>query len=127
VNHSVEVDKYLENIPEESKKALQELRENVFEFLPEAEEYIYYHMPTFRYKGKPFLVYASFKNHCSLITMRQSVIENLKEELKGYAVAGTTIHFTTANPISKETLKKIVEERILGVPKSLSSSSNSNK
>jgi uncharacterized protein YdhG (YjbR/CyaY superfamily) len=112
---SVAVDEYILGVSEESQAVMQELRQNVFDILPDVEELIYYNMPTFKYNGQPFMVYAEFKNHLSLITMRHSIPEKLKAELKGSKVTGTTIHFSAKKPISRELLEKIIAERLVEV------------
>ncbi len=110
--YNAEIDEYISNVAAESREVMQELRDNIFEIIPDAEKLIYYHMPTFKYKGKPFLVYAEFKDHLSLITMRHGIPQKLKEELKGYKVSGTTIHFSAKKPITRELLEKIIKERM---------------
>lgn len=102
------VDEYIAKVAEKSQAVMQELRENIFDILPDAEEVIYYQMPTFKYKGKPFLVYAEFKTHLSLVTMRHSIPEKLKDKLAGYKIAGTTIHFSGNKPLTRELLEKII-------------------
>jgi uncharacterized protein YdhG (YjbR/CyaY superfamily) len=106
------VDEYISKVAAKSQAVMQELRENIFDIFPDVEEVIYYHMPTFKYKGKPFLVYAEFKNHLSLVTMRHSIPAKLKEELAVYKIAGTTIHFSDKKPLTRELLEKIIAARL---------------
>ncbi len=49
---------------------------------PEAEECVSYELPAFRLKGKLLVAYGAAANHCAFYP--GSVMQALKEELKGY-------------------------------------------
>ena len=76
----------------------------------EAEEVISYGIPAFKYK-KVLIWYAAFAEHCSVFPTA-SVIEEFKDELKGYKVSKGTIQFPTAKPLSSTLLKRIVKARL---------------
>jgi uncharacterized protein YdhG (YjbR/CyaY superfamily) len=55
--------------------------------------------------------YAAFSNHCSLFPTA-SVIEEFKNELKGFSISKGTIQFTTDNPLPTLLVKKLVKARL---------------
>jgi uncharacterized protein YdhG (YjbR/CyaY superfamily) len=106
------VDEYLEGIPEPARSTLKEIRAAIRSTTPpEATEAISYGMPAFKYKGV-LVWYAAFSNHCSLFPTA-SVIEEFKEELKGYTTSKGTIQFPTDKPLPASLVKKLVKARIV--------------
>src|SRR5271163_4430369 len=86
------IDEYVAGIPEPARTTLNKLRAAIRSAVPpEATETISYRIPAF--KGKKVLVwFAAFSNHCSLFPTA-SVIETLKNELKGFSTSKGTIQF----------------------------------
>ena len=56
-------EEYLLLFPKDVQAKLETLRKTVHAQTPELEEYIGYQMPAFRYKKKPLVYYAAYKNH----------------------------------------------------------------
>jgi len=106
------VDEYLAGVPEPARSTLIKVRATIRSAMPtEATETISYQMPAFKYKGRPLLWFAAFSNHCSLFPTA-SVIEAIKNELKGFSISKGTIQFPVDRPLSAALLKKIVKLRI---------------
>ena len=106
------VDEYLAGVPEPARSTLSRVRAVIRSAVPpETTEAISYRMPTFRYKG-PLLGFAAFPNHCSLYPMSPSVIEALKNELKGFHTSKGTIRFPVDKPLPAALVKKLVKARI---------------
>lgn len=106
-----DIDTYISLQNEEARVALEKLRYVIQSAAPDAEEAISYGMPAFRYHG--VLVYfAAFKKHYSLFPGNASLIEELKEELKGYTTSKGTIQFTFDKPLPVALVKKIVKMRV---------------
>jgi len=55
--------------------------------------------------------YASFANHCSLFPTA-AVIEQFKNELKGFSTSKGTIHFPLDKPMPVELIKRLVSARV---------------
>ena len=107
------VDEYLAGVPEPARRTLNKVRAAIRSAMPAgATEAISYRMPVFKYKGRPLLWFAAFSNHCSLFPMNPSVIEEFKDELKGYRTSKGTIQFPLDKPLSAALLKKMVKVRI---------------
>jgi uncharacterized protein YdhG (YjbR/CyaY superfamily) len=106
------VDEYLACVTEPARSTLIKVRAAIRSAMPaEATEAISYQMPAFKYKGRPLLWFAAFSNHCSLFPTA-SVVEAIKNELKGFSISKGTIQFPVDKPLSAALLKKMVKLRI---------------
>ncbi len=106
------VDEYLAGVPEPARSTLIKVRAAIRSAVPaEATEAISYQMPAFKYKGRQLLWFAAFSNHCSLFPTA-SVIEAIKNELKGFSISKGTIQFPVDKPLPAALLKKMVKLRI---------------
>ena len=106
------VDKYLASVPEEKRATLEKLRQTIRTVVPEAEEVLWYQMPTFKFQGQPLVTFAAFKNHCSLFPMSNAVIKAHADDLKSYVTSRGTVRFTCDKPLPATLVKKIVRARI---------------
>jgi uncharacterized protein YdhG (YjbR/CyaY superfamily) len=104
------IDEYVATFPPNVQSLLQQLRQEIKEAAPEAEEVISYQMPAFKLDG--ILVwFAAFKNHIGFYP-KTSAIEAFKDELAGYELSKGTIRFPLDRPIPFELVKKIVKFRV---------------
>ena len=99
-------------LPEESRAALERLREMIKAAAPEATEAISYQMPAFKDHGRSLVAYAAFKDHCSLFPMSKAVIEARREELKPYLAGKGTLRFHADKPLPAELVRKLVKARL---------------
>ncbi|MBD0333015.1 MAG: DUF1801 domain-containing protein [Chitinophagaceae bacterium] len=106
------VDEYLTALPPKVKSTLQSLRKVILSTVPDAIELISYQIPGYKYKGRPLVFFAAFKNHCSFFGTSKSLLERFKKELQPYEISGTTIHFSPENPLPSSLVKKLVKARI---------------
>lgn len=108
------IKEYLARVPEPAINTLQKVRATILSVVPaETEEVISYGIPAFKHK-RVLIWYAAFSDHCSLFPTA-SVIEQFKDELKGYRVSKGTIHFPVDKPMPATLLKKIVKARLADV------------
>jgi uncharacterized protein YdhG (YjbR/CyaY superfamily) len=106
------VEEYLAAVPEPARSTLIKIRAVIRSVVPpEATEGISYRIPTFKYKG-PLVAFAAFPNHCSLFPMSGSVLEEFKNELKGFETSTGTIRFPVDKPLSAAFVKKLLKVRI---------------
>src|SRR5690348_3404728 len=102
---------YFAAVPEPARSALRQIREAIRSVVPpEATEIISYKIPAFKHK-KVLVWYAAFSNHCSLFPTA-AVIEQFKDELKGFSTSKGTIHFPLEKPMPVELIKKMVRARV---------------
>jgi uncharacterized protein YdhG (YjbR/CyaY superfamily) len=105
------VDDYLAGLSPEERAVLERVRRAIKEAAPGAEERISYRIPLYRQHGD-FVGFAAFKDHLSLFVTDSSVTDRFAEELEGFAVKNTTIHFSVENPLPEELIRRMVRFRV---------------
>ena len=105
-----EIDAYLASLPDDVRSSLERVRAIIREAAPECTERVSYKIPIFRLR-KDLMGMSASKNHCSLHTMSPPLVKAMAEELAGVKVSGATIQFTPENPLPKELIQRIAEER----------------
>jgi uncharacterized protein YdhG (YjbR/CyaY superfamily) len=103
-------DAYLAAVSDDKRAALEALRKAIKAAAPEAEECISYRLPAFRLKGKFLVAYGAAAKHCAFYP--GSVVEALKDELKGYNTSKGTIRFAPDRPLSPALVRKLVKLRM---------------
>jgi uncharacterized protein YdhG (YjbR/CyaY superfamily) len=107
-----EVDEYLRGIDEPKRSTLQALRRTILEIVPEAEEVISYRVPAFRVRGKTVAGFAAFQNHLSYLPFSGSVLPQLGDELAGYTMTKSALHFPVDRPLPKALVRKLIAARL---------------
>lgn len=104
-------DQYLAEQSEANRQELNRIRQLVIQLVPEAEESISYGMPAFKYKGKPLLYYAAFKDHLSVFPTSGPISE-IEDQLKEFKTGKGTVSFTLKNPLPDSIIEKLVMVRV---------------
>lgn len=112
------MDEYLSTINPSQRQALQRIRNTVHELVPEAEEMISYGIPTFKYRGKPLIHFAAFKDHMSVFPTADPMIQVIGDQLAEFRTSKGTLQFTEDNPIPEDLIRKIVETRLKSISNS---------
>jgi uncharacterized protein YdhG (YjbR/CyaY superfamily) len=99
---------YLEQLPADQRKALEQLRKQILAVAPGAEDGFGYGLPAFKYNGHPLVYMGAAKNHCALYG---SVPVGFKERLKDFTVSKGTIQFTPEKPLPAALVKDIVKAK----------------
>ncbi len=107
-----EVDEYLRRLEEPKRSALQALRRTILEIVPEAEQVISYRVPAFRVGGKTVAGFAAFKDHLSYLPFSGSVLGQLADELDGYTMTKSALHFGVDRPLPEALVKKLIRARL---------------
>lgn len=105
------VDEYLAGVPEPDRSALEHLRAVIRAAAPDAQERISYRMPAYAYRG-PLVFFAAFPHHLSLYGVSRTLIEAFRDDLAGFEVSGTTIHFSADRPLPDELVTRLVRARM---------------
>lgn len=105
------VDDYLQSLPADMRKALEQLRQQIRSVAPEAEEVLSYGIPAFKFKGM-LVSFGAAKHHCGFYVMSPGLMTALKDELAPYDTATATIRFPADQPLPATLVKKIVAARI---------------
>jgi uncharacterized protein YdhG (YjbR/CyaY superfamily) len=111
---SDEIDEYLRGVEEPGRSTLQTLRRTILEIVPDAEEVISYRVPAFRVGGETVAGFAAFKNHLSYLPFSGSVLSQLAEELDGYAMTKSSLHFPVDRPLPRALVEKLIKVRRSG-------------
>ena len=107
-----EVDAYLRGLEEPKRTTLQTLRRTILEIVPEAEEVISYRVPAFRVGAKTVAGFAAFKDHLSYLPFSGSVLDKLADELDGYTMTKSSLHFPVDRALPKPLVEKLIAVRL---------------
>lgn len=103
-------DGFLEGLSPEKRAAFENLRKTIRSTVPNAEECISYGIPAFRLNGKFLVGLGAGADHCSFYP--GSVLDDFRDELKGYDTSRGTIRFQPRKPLPATLVKKLVRARI---------------
>jgi uncharacterized protein YdhG (YjbR/CyaY superfamily) len=73
---------------------------------------ISYRVPAFRVGGQTVAGFAAFKDHLSYLPFSGSVLRQLADELDGYTMTKSSLHFTPEHPLSAALIKKLITTRL---------------
>jgi uncharacterized protein YdhG (YjbR/CyaY superfamily) len=107
-----EVDEYLRGVDEPKRSTLEALRRAILEIVPDADQVISYRVPAFRVRGQTVAGFAAFKDHLSYLPFSGSVLVQLADELKGYTMTKSALHFPVDRPLPKTVVKKLITVRL---------------
>ena len=109
---TADVDAYLSGLEEPKRRTLQTLRSTIIEIVPEAEQVISYRVPAFRVRGKTVAGFAAFRDHLSYLPFSGSVLSQLADELEGYTITKSALHFAVDKPLPASLVKKLIAVRL---------------
>ena len=112
---SQEVDEYVDALEEPKRGTLQRLRRTILEVVPEADQVISYGVPAFRVRGRTVAGFAAFKTHLSYLPFSGTVLGQLGDELEGYKMTKSSLHFPVDRPLPKALVQKLIEVRLTEV------------
>ena len=102
-----EVASYLSKIDQPKKDMAVDLINNIQNFAPNAEIYMSYGMPCFKYKGRYLIGVGAFKNHVSIFPGGE-ITTLFSKELVGYKTQKGTIQIPIGKKFPEELLEKII-------------------
>ena len=112
-----QVDAYLCGLEEPKRSTLETLRRTILEVVPEAEQVISYRVPAFRVRGTTVAGFAAFKNHLSYLPFSGSTLGQLEDQLEGYAMTKSSLHFPVDRPLPKTLVKQLIAVRLTQISK----------
>jgi uncharacterized protein YdhG (YjbR/CyaY superfamily) len=107
-----EVDAYLRALQQPKRSTLEAMRRTILEIEPGAEQVISYRVPAFRVDRVTFAGLAAFKNHLSYLPFSGSVLGQLADELDGYTMTKSALHFAVDRPLPDALLRKLIAVRL---------------
>lgn len=69
-------------------------------------------VPAFRVQGKIVAGFAAFKDHLSYLPFSGSVFEHLGDELRGYTMTKSALHFPVDRPLPPSLVEKLIAVRL---------------
>lgn len=105
--------------PEEVQLKMEILRKVIHSQNPDLEEYIGYQMPAFKYKNKPLVYFAAYKNHIGFYPLPEAIVhfENDFIERK-YKFSKGAVQFPLKEDLPLDLIEKMVQFRISEINKS---------
>jgi uncharacterized protein YdhG (YjbR/CyaY superfamily) len=110
-----EVDEFLGSVEEPKRSKLEALRRTILEIVPDAEQVISYRVPAFRVHGKIVAGFAAFSDHLSYLPFSGSVLGQLADELDGYTMTKSSLHFPVAHTLPKPLVEKLIATRLADI------------
>jgi uncharacterized protein YdhG (YjbR/CyaY superfamily) len=101
------VDEYISGAPDNVREKLKELRAIIKSTAPQVEEKISYGIPYYGYKGR--LVYFRYASTHIGFYIMPPVVQDHKEELKGYKTATSTVQLPLDKPLPKILLQTLIK------------------
>lgn len=105
------MEEYLRVLPEDRRRALEQVRHVVRTTVPDARERIAYGVVVFSTK-RDLVGIASQKRYCFFYVMSPRLVKVMSDDLNGLEVSGATIHFTPDRPLAADLVRKIVQARL---------------
>jgi uncharacterized protein YdhG (YjbR/CyaY superfamily) len=106
------IDDYLEGIPEDRRRVLQELRITIRAIVPDAQECISYRIPAFRLDGVVIAGFCATSKGCSYFPFSGSTLKTLARELRGYEQTKSSLHFAKDQALPRALVRKLIRARI---------------
>ncbi|HEY3839357.1 MAG TPA: DUF1801 domain-containing protein [Bryobacteraceae bacterium] len=105
------VDDYIAAQPESIQPVLETVRAAIRKAVPEAEEVIFYNMPTYKLRGARLIYFAAWKTHYALYAATKEVVAKFSKELTPYEIEKGTIRFPLSKPVPVQLIQRIAKFR----------------
>lgn len=102
------VEDYLDSLSDESRAALETVRERIRATVPGADEVISYNIPTIKQGGRSVVHFAGWQAHVSLYPVPTGD-ESLQRALAPYVSGKGTVKFPLSQPMPLDLVQRIVE------------------
>lgn len=106
------IDEYLKTVPEDRRRALEDLRTKIRSIVPGAEECISYRIPAFRLNGEVIAGFCATSQGCSYFPFSGSTLKTLARDLARYDQTKSSLHFSADKPLPTTLVRKLIRARI---------------
>ena len=76
---------------------------------------ISYRVPAFRVQGKTIAGFAAFQHHLSYLPFSGSVLPQLADDLRGYTMTKSALHFPIDEPLPRALVHELIAARLAEV------------
>ena len=105
------LEEYIASFPESTQLLLGQVRETILKHAPEAVESISYGMPAYKYKGKPLVYFAGYKNHIGFYATPAGHTE-FAAELANYKQGKGSVQFPINQPLPLDLIGRMVAFKV---------------
>lgn len=105
------IDEYIAEFPEQTRRALEEVRAVIREAAPGAVETMSYAIPTFDLDGRHLVHFAGYAHHVGLYPGADG-IAHFAGELTGYKSAKGSVQFPLDRPLPLDLVRRIAAYRV---------------
>jgi uncharacterized protein YdhG (YjbR/CyaY superfamily) len=102
----MDVDEYVQGLPEQSRAVIEELRRRARRAVPAGVEAISYHMPVVKVAGRTVIHFAAWKTHIAIYPIPDAD-PNLTAALEPYRTAKSTLRFRLDEPIPYDLIERV--------------------
>ncbi len=102
-----EVEHYFQTLPPDILALLTKIRTAILETIPNVAESFAYNMPAYKFKDKPLVYFAAFKNHIGFYAT-PSAHAYFTKELLPYKKGKGSVQFPFNNPIPFALIQKMI-------------------
>jgi len=106
------IDEYLRKVPEDRRRALENLRAKIRSVIPGAEECISYRMPAFRINGVVVAGFLATAKGCSYFPFSGLTLKTLAPDLIRIDQTKSSLHFSADKPLPANLVRKLIKARI---------------
>jgi uncharacterized protein YdhG (YjbR/CyaY superfamily) len=106
------IDDYLKSVPEDRRRALENLRATIRSIVPDAEECISYRIPAFRLNGVVVAGFCATAKGCSYFPFSGSTLKTLARDISRYDQTKGSLHFSSDEPLPTALVRKLIKARI---------------
>jgi uncharacterized protein YdhG (YjbR/CyaY superfamily) len=106
------IDDYLKRVPEDRRRALEDLRAKIQSIVPDAEECISYRIPAFRVNGVVVAGFCATAKGCSYFPFSGSTLKFLARDISRYDQTKGSLHFSSDEPLPTAIVRKLIKARI---------------
>lgn len=112
------IDEYFLLFPEETQLKMEILRKAIHSQNPDFEECISYQMPAFKYKDKPLVYFAAYKNHIGFYPLPKAIIHFQNDFIeRKYKFSKGAVQFPLKEDLPLDLIEKIIQFRISEINK----------
>lgn len=106
------IDDYLRTVPEDRRKALEDLRAKIRSIVPDAEECISYRIPAFRLNGAIVAGFHATKKGCSYVPFSGSTLKTVARHVRGYDQTKSALHIAPGKGLPVTLVRRLIKARL---------------
>lgn len=105
------IDEYIAEFPEQTRRALEEVRAAVREIAPDAVETVSYAIPTFDLRGRHLVHFAGYERHVGFYPSPDGIAA-FAAELAGFKTAKGSVQFPLDRPLPLDLVRRMTAYRV---------------